>query len=165
LGFKAWSFDPAQIQTGTATPTAGKPHVVTIRVAKAESITNIVMSGETAGDTLTSGQCFAALYQGGSKKGVTASQSTAWATAGLYTMALASGPFTVTAGLVQVVFWFNGTTGPAFGRGTTGYAANAGLGATSSRYGVTADSSITTTGPATLGAISAEQIAWWVGLS
>ena len=169
-GLLTWNFDPV-IANGSSGPlaTAGTVYAQSIPVRTAISVTNIVMVLNTNGATLTSGQCFAALYTGagGTLIGVTADQSVAWAAGAtkVVTMALAGGPFTVAAGTVYAVAWFNGTTGPSFVRAGTGNAlSNVGLAAAASRWG-TADTGITTTGPGTLGTISGAGNAYWVALS
>jgi hypothetical protein len=163
---KAWNYDPIIVNgSSVALATAGKLYVFKIKINESVSITNIIAHCTVAGATLTAGQCFAALYQNGSLVGQSADQSTAWASTGTMTMALAGGPYAVSAGYVYAALWFNGTTGPTFYRsGGTTEMVNMGLTAANSRFG-TADTSITTTAPASLGAITALNIAVWVGLS
>lgn len=166
-GLISWNFDPATMGTSsTALTPAGTMFVMRLHTPIATSVTNIITYVITSGSVLTSGQCFAALYQSGSLIGATADQSTAWASAGLKTMPLSGGPFNIAAGDVYVGFWYNGTTGPALGRGFSNStsAINVGLSATSSRFG-TANTSLTTTAPASLGAISAVNIAYWAAIS
>ena len=162
----AWSMPPTNIGGGTVMPTAGLLTFVRIRVPKPITVTNIVMHVSTAGGTLTSGQCFAALYAGVSLVGQTADQAVAWASTGLKTMALAGGPYSLTIGNHYVAFWFNGTTGPAFPRdsGFSAISANVGLSTPNFKCG-TADTSITTTAPPTMGAQTSTGSHWSVALS
>jgi hypothetical protein len=171
-GLIAWNYDgPAGPSSGsTALATAGTMYVMAVKLAQAASITNIVTVLIANGGTLTSGQCFAALYQGagGALLGQTADQATAWgsgATKAL-TMAISGGPVAAAAGTLYVAFWFNGTTGPSFYRtNATAPIFNIGLAATAARWGA-ANTGITTTAPGTLGTVNAGGIAaYWVGLS
>jgi hypothetical protein len=161
-----WTYDPICLAgSNVALATAGKLYLFKIKIVEAMSITNIIADCVAAGTSLTSGQCFVALYQDGSLIGQSADQSTAWASTGIKTMALAGGPFAVSAGYVYAAFWFNGTTGPAFYR-SSGLTEmhNVGLTAANSRF-ASSDSSVTTTAPASLGTKTAINIAVWVGLS
>lgn len=165
-GFVSWAFDPAQTN-GSSSPlaTAGTLYLVKLHVPVVQTVTNIATYVATAGSGLTNGQCYAALYQNGSLLGTTADQATAWASTGLKSMALTGGPVIVPAGDVYVAYWFNGTTGPAIYRaGGTTTMINANLSASASRFG-TANSSVTTTAPSTLGTISAYSLAIWAALS
>ena len=169
----AWSYDgPSGVNGGTtALATGGTLYTVAIKVPAAITVTNIVAQLSANGSVLTSGQCFAALYRGaaGSLIGVTADQSGAWGSGApkALTMALASGPFAVAAGVVYVAFWFNGTTGPSFFRSNAAPTLfNIGLADAASRWG-TANTAVTTTAPGTLGTITAtgSLAAFWAGLS
>src|SRR6185436_3019569 len=78
---------PSHLATNMVTPaTAGRLEFVKIRLPVGASVTNIVMFVTTAGNTLTSGQCFAVLYDStATRVGVTASQDVAWVSTGLKT--------------------------------------------------------------------------------
>lgn len=161
----AWSFDPAIANTSsTPLATAGTLYVMKVHVPASGTVTNIVTCLTTAGGTLTSGQCFGALYQAGALLGQTADQAAAWASTGLKTAAIAGGAVAIAQGDAYIAFWFNGTTGPAFNRGNGTAAINAGLSAATSRFG-TADTGKTTTAPGTLGTIAALSVAYWTALS
>jgi hypothetical protein len=165
-GLISWNYDVSLGNAASAPlATAGTLYTQKLHVPVASSVTNILCYVATVGGTLTSGQCFAALYQGGNLIGQTADQSVAWTSTGAKTMALVGGPFNVAAGDVQVVFWFNGTTGPALYR-TAGNATfmNFGLSAANSRWG-TADTGKTTTAPGTLATIAQAGVAYWAGIS
>ena len=165
-GLLSWAYDPAvSVATSTPLTNAGTANVVKLHVPEAQNITNILLYLSTQGSGLTSGQCFAALYQGGSLLGTTADQSTAWAASpGLKTMAISGGPVAVAAGDVYVAYWYNGTTGPAPLRGNSSASVNLNLAAASPRWG-TANTGLTTTAPGTLGTISSAVTAYWAGLS
>jgi hypothetical protein len=112
----------------------------------------------TAGTSLTAGQTFACLYSAaGALLAQTADQAAAWATTGEKVMPLSS-PYNVpTPGLHLVMFWsvFSGTA-PVVARaaGTaSAQVANIGMSAAPYRSAI-ADTSLTTTAPATLGAQS-----------
>jgi len=168
-GLITMAFDPATATTtNTALTTAGTMYVVKLHVPVPQNITSIDYHLVGGGSTLTSLQCFAVLYQAGLKLGITADQSTNFATAGYYSAAISGGPVAAAAGDAYVGFWFNGTTGPSLLRGLSGGtgAANLGLAAASSRFG-TANTGLTTSGtaPGTLGTISALTTAYWAALS
>ena len=171
-GYISWAYDPAiAASAGSAVlATAGKLYVTAVPLRVAQNITNIVTILTGNGGTLTSGQCFAALYQGagGSLLGTTADQATAWGSGAVkvVTMAISGGAVAAAAGILYVAFWFNGTTGPTFFQ-TNGNATivNAGLAAASARWG-TADTGRTTTAPGTLGTITAATAPnYWAALS
>lgn len=170
-GFLAWNYDISATASGgtTAMVTAGTIYTFGIPLRFAAPVTNIVVLLLANGGTLTTGQCFGALYPGtaGTLIGQTADQSVAWGAGAVkvVTMPLAGGPFTVQPGIVQAALWFNGTTGPSLFK-TQGNAtiANAGLATAASRFGQ-ANTSVTTTAPGTLGTISAASNGFWVALS
>ena len=162
-GLQAWTFDPSNA-TGTYTlATGGTVYVVALKV-NPRPISNIVVAVTTGGGTLTANQCLAGLYQNGALLASTADQSGVWNSTGVKTMALANS-VTPLGGLVYAAFVFNGTTGPtlAAGAGAQGVN-NVALSAATSRYG-TANTSVTTALPTTLGTVSALSQAPWVGLS
>ena len=165
-GILAESFQAQTATGGTATATAGRLELVKLKLLFPASVTNIIMGVVTVGNTLTAGQCFAALYTGaGALVGVTADQAAAWVSTGVKTMALASGPFTMAAGYCYVGFWYNGTTAPAMLR------AGDQLGHSECRDGHpnllhgSADTGLTTTAPATFGAQTVQGTMWWAALS
>lgn len=164
-GLATWAFDPA-IGASNSTPlsTAGTLYLVKLHMPVAQTITNILLFLTSAGATLTTGECFAALYQNGNLLGSTADQSTAWGTSGFKTMPISGGGVAVAAGDVYVGMWFNGTTGPAPLRGNGNSSVNLNLSASTARFG-SANTGLTTTAPATLGAISGISVAYWAGLS
>ena len=175
-GLLTWAYDMPSYPSGGSSPLtpAGTMFTIAMKVPYTISVTNIVVILVTNGGTLTSGQCFGALYQGagGALIGRTADQATAWGSGAPkpVTMALNGGPFNVTAGIVYVGLWYNGTTGPAFFRGNGFGAAvmNVGLTDAASRWG-TANTGLTNAGstPGTLGTITAtgSVAAYWAGLS
>jgi hypothetical protein len=170
-GFITWNYDQPSLAAGSgvALTTAGTLYVMAVKLNVAASITNISYYMTTGGSALTSGQCFAALYQGagGALLGTTADQSTNFAATGAFkTAAISGGPVSAAAGKLYVAFWFNGTTGPSLARSnSTTSLLNAGLATAASRWGV-ADTGKTTTAPSTLGTITGNAPAgYWVALS
>ena len=167
-GLLAWAFDAALVSgSNTALPTAGTMYLIKLHVPVASSVTNVIVYLNTLGSGLTTGQCFAALYQAGSLIGVSADQTSSWNTGGATgtkTIALSGGPFAVVAGDVYVALWFNGTTGPAFGRVTNVSVVNVGLASAHSRF-AQANTGVTTTAPGTLSTASAVSIGYWAALS
>lgn len=164
-GFIAWTYD-GSVAGASSTPltTAGTLYVMKLHVPVAASVTNIITYLTTAGIVLTSGQCFAALYQNGTLLGTTADQATNWASTGSKIMAISGGPVAVGAGDVQVALWFNGTTGPAPVRSNGTSLANLGLTAAAARF-ATANTGVTTTAPGTLATTAALSVAYWAALS
>lgn len=162
-GLLAWSYDPSFLTAGSAL-TSGTLYLTKMRVPTAVTVTNIVTSVATAGTGLTTGQCFAALYDANRNLlGVTADQSTAFASIGLKTMALTT-PVSVTAGYCYAAFWAVGTTPPQISRMSGGLAVlAAGLTTSSYRYG-SSTTGLTTTAPATA-AVMTLSSAWWAAIS
>lgn len=147
---------------------AGTLRLSRIRRLPAASITNLHLIVTTAGSGLTAGQCFAALYTAaGALIGVTADQSTAWASSGVKSMAIAGGPVSVAAGDYYVGFWYNGTTAPTVlraGLGSTSGMATIGQ-ASGTFNAANANTGLTTTAPASLGTQTASLLRWWVAVS
>lgn len=167
----ACNYDPLHI-SATSTPLGvdGTLYIQRVRVDQSTTITYLNLLVITAGATLTSGQCKAALYSGaGDLLGTTSDQSTAWTTTGLKQCALTT-PYEITEpGHYYVGMWANGTTRPAMGRAPVGGAegANGFLGSTDYRW-ASADTGLTTTAPATLGTMTAvpqSGATYWAGLS
>lgn len=163
-----WTFDPALVQSGTVQPTAGLAQVARVQVLTGV-VTNIHFHFTAGGSSLTSGQCFAALYNdAGALLGagaVTADQASNWGSGGFKTC-----PLSVAQGVTQyawyrVLWWFNGTTGPTISRAVNSSSAilNAGL-SSGYRY-ATADTGLTTAAPGNIGTMTGGATAWWVGLS
>lgn len=148
-------------------PTAGRLEFIRIRVPVSSSVTNITGFISTAGATLTAGQCFASLFTGaGVLVGTTADQSGAWVSGGTKTMALASGPFSITAGDYYVGMWYNGTTAPTWRVGTNSNTTLTNLGvAAPNLLAGTADTGLTTTPPSPMGAQTGGATLWWMALS
>jgi len=175
-GYSWFNIDPATA-TGNSTPlaTAGTAYVMRIRIDATSPITNVEYHILTAGSTLTSGQCFVALYNSAKALlGQSADQSGIWTSTGPKTTAITGGPFTVAVSgssggasvPVFAVFWFNGTTGPAIlrGNGVSAAAINGKQAAANAKW-TTADTGLTTTAPATLGTFTLASTAYVVGLS
>jgi hypothetical protein len=165
-GLIAWNYDGPAAAEGASAPlaTAGTLYVMAVKVP-ATTISNIYVCVVTNGASLTTSQCYAALYQGSptiSLLGTSGDQSSAWETGIARIVEMSIGGVTTTAGIAYVAVWFNGTTGPAFFR-TEGLSVMANVG-TALRWG-TANSSVTTTAPSSLGTITAAGNAYWVGLS
>jgi hypothetical protein len=168
-----WTYAPREVQGGTVQPTAGLAQVARIRVLSS-TVTNIHFYVTSGGSSLTSGQCFAALYNdAGALLGagaVTASAhgtgAAGWGDAGLKTMPLSVGQAVTPYAWYRVLWWFNGTTGPTLARAANTAAAslNAGQSAPTLQFS-TADTGLTTAAPANIGSQTGQATAWWVGLS
>jgi hypothetical protein len=162
-GLISWSYDP-QLNTTTSIPTAGTLLMIRQKVKRSVTINNLCISIFTGGATLTSGQCFAALFDSGLvRRGITASQHTAWQSSGSKIMALTT-PYAATPGDYFVGLYWNGTTGPSIGRAASQSSANFNLSGSTSRV-ATADTGLTTTMPSTAAALTKLDVAYWAGLS
>ena len=162
-GYIAWAFDPALSYNGNA-PTAGLVYVTAVPVRRSGTVTNVINCVGVAGSGLTSGQNFAALYNSaGTLLSQTADQTTAWASTGIKTMALAAAQ-AVTPGIYYVAMWSNGTTPPKFLETITTVYGGALINGTPVRFG-TANASVTTTAPGTLSGPTAGAIGFWAALS
>ena len=167
LGFLDWNYDVQYIQAGTALGANGTVYVQKLWTPKPITVTNLHVQVITAGATLTSGQNFAALYDGSKNLvGTTADQSTAWTSVGTKTMALSGGPFAISANSFYYVAYFaNGTTRPSFGRlGSNLGGMNGLLSSANSRF-ASSSTGRTTSMPATLGAFTATNLAYWCAVS
>lgn len=167
-GYAAWNFPLQYAPGGTALGTAGTLYLSRIRRVPAQTISNIHCFVNVIGSSLTSGQCFAALFTAaGSNVAVTADQATAWASIGVKTMALAAPYANPSVADLYVGAWFNGTTGPQLWRMATGFSGaipNVGLSAPNLQA-ATADTGLTTTPPANLGTQTLLSIEYWFALS
>jgi len=169
LGYTAWTQDPNSCRDNSALTTAGRVQLTRLIRVPAGTITNIEMCVVTAGATLTSGQCFAALYNvaTGALLGTTADQSAAWVSAGSKTMAISGGAVSWAGGDLWVAVFYNGTTGPAFLRSLSGASGNGKAAAAVARF--TRDSvntGRTTTMPGPLGTLALDNtFCHWAALS
>jgi len=169
-GYLTWNYDPALANNATLQSTVAAAGVLTfarVPMPKATRVTNLILMLTSVGATLTAGQCFAALYTAaGTRVGVTADQSSAWATGtGAKVMALATPYDPPDASDLYVAWWYNGTTAPTWGRSAQqSGASNPGLSAPNLRFG-TADTGLTTTAPSPMGAQTGINTTWWAALS
>lgn len=163
-GLVGQTYGPESVTSSTTVATAGIINGASIRLDRRTPISNILMYIATGGGTLTSGQCFAAVWQHGRLLAQTTDQATAWAGTGLTTMPLASTVY-ADPGTVDVGVWFNGTTGPTFTRGNATALINPNLSGSALRFWK-AGSGYTTTAPSTLPTkTTSALVAWWMGLS
>jgi hypothetical protein len=165
-GWIAWVCDPASAYTGIIT-LAGYVIVTKIKIPVATTITNLMVYVTTAGATLTTSQCVAGLYQGGSLLAATVDQHTAWQTTGLKTMALTA-PQAVSAGDAYVALLANGTTMPTFAVtiGHYGFATgDLNLGLTTPNLRAAWTDNGKTTLPSTLGTPQNSTICYWAAAS
>lgn len=166
-GLRAWPFDPATNLVAQVL-TTGLLEMVKLPIRTATTITNIVAAISTAGTGLTASQNWAGLYNSaGTLLSQTADQTTAWASTGMKTMALAA-PQSVAAGNYYVAFVSNGTTPPQMPRGSSlGIGAdllNVGLTAATGRY-ATAGTVTTLPASVTMASRTLAARAWWVAVS
>lgn len=160
-GLLAWSFDPSSI-SGSSTPlVAGTAITVKLKWQRGKTLTGLLISIQTAGSGLTSGQCFAQAFDSaGNLLGTTTDRSAVWNATGVKQNNLVT-PVVVDDDYIYATFYANGTTPPAIARGSSN-GANTANQSSAYRYG-TAGTGLTTTPPSSLGTVTAGTVAWWVG--
>jgi hypothetical protein len=167
---KAWTFDPAMWQAGLALTPAGTIFWMRIHIRKTGPVSTLVMFINTAGVGLVAGQCFGLLYGPAptvQQAGFTSEQSTNWQSTGYKAMALTAGPYglNLTAGTdVYAAVFYNGTTGPAFGRGGGSNIVNGALVGQNARCG-TANTGVTNVAPGALSGMVAANNLYWAALA
>jgi len=153
--FLGWSFDAAHASGTAILATGGSVYGVAINLPSTQTVSNLWYDITTAGGTLTSGDCWALLYNSaGTLIGQSADQHTIWATGGIggsagggtALTASTTGSLTnLPAGTYYGAVVATGTTLPTFATSAAPQAAfNAHLAAASSRAAILA-TSITTT--------------------
>jgi hypothetical protein len=165
----AWSYDPALPTNSLALSTGGVVHLVKVILRYAATINNVLYQVNTAGATLTSGQNFVGIYDsGGTRRAVSADQTTAWGSTGLMTTVMTAS-YSAAAGVYYIAFVANGTTGPALARlnGLAGAGATINAGLTAATYRFATNGSGNTSLPAslTLSSNATESVPYWAALS
>lgn len=127
-GLAAWTFDGAPMASqGFQLATAGTGYATAFMIRQTTTISEFFALVQTAGATLTSGQCFGAVYNSaGVLLGSTADQGTNWQSTGLNGAAAAGVALTVASGQSLTLppgkyfaaVFYNGTTAPKFLAGT-----------------------------------------------
>jgi hypothetical protein len=165
-GFLAWNYDIAMAGSGSQLTASGTILVAKLNVPVATLVTYINLWVQAVGATLTSGQSKVALYDSSKNLvsgSTSADQSTAWTSTGLKAIALGT-PASLAPGTYYIAMWSVGSTMPAFRSVANVSSVNANLLAADSRW-ATANTSITTTAPSSLGAFTAVALSPWVGLT
>lgn len=163
-GLLVWNYDPALATASSSLTTAGMLQGARVYIPRNMLITNLFCHVITAGATLTANQCKAAIYDSaGALKGTTTDQATAWQSVGGKVMPLVAS-FTATAGLYDIVMWYNGTTSPNVARAGTAQHHNTNLLTSALRF-FTVNNGTTTAAPATLPTKVAGSFGWFVGAS
>ena len=167
-GYVGMNYDPG-MAVGQSGLTAGVMHMARVDVTTAKTASNLVVSIQTGGATLTAGQNLAGLYDvNGNLLASVADQSTAWTSTGHKVMALASS-VALTPGAYFVGLLFNGTTSPMFLRtvGSTASAAtvNLGLSAAQLRWGTTGTGLTALPATVTMSGRTASGSCLWAGIS
>ncbi len=167
-GLIAWTQDPAGCSSTGQALIGGTVHLCKVKVANRKTlVTNVLASVAGAGAGLTTGQCFAGLYDSsGTLLSKTADQAASWTSLGLKTMPLTT-PQTLGVGTYYVALLANGTTPPSFmkGNGASSSGLNAGLPTAASRF-LTSGAALTAL-PASivLGSAGTDYAARWAALS
>ena len=161
-GMLAWNMDIACAFNSTTYNTSGRLNVARFHLVDDATITNLSVVITAAGTSVTAS--YMALY---TAAGALLSQSASGGATptGLKTFALGS-PQALVAGDYYAAFWclHSGAPQLAAFNAATSQVANAGVSAPNLRW-ATADTGLTTTAPATIGAQTSTGFAWWVGAS
>ena len=171
-GFKAWAFDPNEMQ-GATILVSQSLYLVRIPIRRAFTCTNIHISIGTAGATLTAAQSLVGLIDAtsGARLGISADQSVDWAAnTGLRPPIPLTSPVALSAGYVYGAVLCNGTTPITPERGSTRSPSgrNQGLmAAAQARWAVngTAQTTIPTTNALASNDVTALALGIWLGLS
>jgi hypothetical protein len=178
-GLLGYSFDPQTAQVPYLLAVAGSVYASAIPLAQENTVSKLWYDVTAAGATLTSGQCFALLFNSaGTLIGQSADQHTIWATAGLggsaaggtALVASATGSLSnLAAGTYYGAVVATGTTKPTFAAsGADPLLVNAGLSAASANFLCAILATGVTTTPATVTMTSATVTGSsriWFGLS
>lgn len=159
----AWNYD-SEIAGTEFQVVGGTVYLHKIIIPVASTITNIVLGVTTAGNTLTYAR--AALYNSaGTQVGITASQTTNWASSGAQVMALTT-PYSAAPGTYWVGTLTTGTTQPKFAVSPGFRAAyEAGVSGATLRHGSNATSQASLPATVTLASNTSTSDSMWVGLS
>jgi hypothetical protein len=126
-GLIGWTQDPAGLNADGAISTSGVVYLSKILVRQATTISNLVVTVQTAGATLTAGQNWIGLYGPTGTKLQEVNMDSDFTSIGTKTKAIT--PTAVSAGHVYLAILTNGTTPPRFlyGNGTSASALNINL--------------------------------------
>ena len=171
FGLKAWTEDSAIANTSSSAPgTAGTVYLRAFYNPVVQTFSTLWYYIAAIGSSLTSGQCFAGVYNSsGTLVAATADQSASWASTGLKNPAFTSPYASAPVGWYYAGFFFNGSGGPEFkGPGTPVSLLNANLTGAALRAAVSSSTGNTTAMPGMItlsGSVSSGAIAPWVGVS
>jgi hypothetical protein len=173
FGYLGWTFDNAMISGNTTLSSAGVVTLCKIPWPNTLTVTNIVIGIGAGGGSLTSGQCFAGIYNSsGTLLGISADQSGTWNASGAKTMALNGGVISVAGGgaggFIYVGLLWNGTTSPSVFKAVNNSSVNAvnlGLSAASSRSASNGTGNTSLPSTLTLSSSVALANAYWAALS
>lgn len=159
----AWNYD-SEVAGTEFLVTGGTVYLHKIIIPVASTITNILLGVTTAGNTLTYAR--AALYNSaGTQVGITASQTTNWASTGSQVMALTT-PYSAAPGTYWVATLTTGTTQPKFAVSPGFRAAyEAGVSGATLRHGANATGQASLPATVTLASNTSTSDSMWVGLS
>jgi hypothetical protein len=109
-----WTFDPAASSASTsALATAGTVYLTEFFNRTVQTLSGLLYHVGVIGVTLTSGQCFAGIYDStGTLRATTADQSANFAALNVHSASFVTPYSNAPAGRYYVGFLFNGTTGP-----------------------------------------------------
>jgi hypothetical protein len=167
----SWAYDPAVI-TNTASPATGTVQLIRVILRSAQTVTNVLAHIGAGGTGLVSAKNYGGLYSAaGTLLSATADQTTAWASTGLQTMALATQQVNLAAGIYYAALLANETAGttPAFARNNGITAAsgliNAGLAVATARFATGPAGQNTLPGTITMSGLTFATVAYWAALS
>jgi hypothetical protein len=160
-GFDAWTFDPAFAASAAATVVAGTLQVSALWLPSATNLTSLFVFNTNTGAATAYGAIYNAA---GTLLATSAAQSTNWTASTMKTFTFSSTP--VSSGLIYVAFWINAGLSflSANGGDNSAAATNMNLSAANSRF-ATANTGLTTTAPATIGAKTAVTRGIWMAVT
>lgn len=164
VGFANWAYDPIAA-TGSTIFTAGRVYLISLYIRRAVTITKIGFGLNTAGASLTAGQCWAGLYNSAGTKVVDAAAETAMAAGTSYTQVTVAST-ALSAGRYLVALLANGTVPPTVLRGSSNAGSdtgNLGLAAANMRFALGPTGQTTLPGTVTLSSLAAGP-SFWTGL-
>lgn len=158
--FKSWAYDIINA-ANSYTPTDGTAVVVRLKIDKAATITKAHMIASDSGTSLTN--AYAAIYQDNVLLGQSQNNNIALQSVGGKTFTFST-PLLIKKGYIDVVFWVNGSAMPNFARASQLSGIVDFLTGTDRRY-ATANTSLTTTAPSTLGTKTGLASAVWAAVA
>lgn len=166
-GLLAAPYDIA-LSSAAQLPTSGTIYMVALNIRTPATASSLVLPSFTSGTGLVAGQNWAGLYnQAGTRIGLTADQTTAWATTGVKTMAIT--PVALAAGRYYVAFLTNAASTPGFLRSLSVASLpeipNLGYNATDARWATGPTAQTTLPASITMASRTPLGLTYWAGIA